>query len=159
MKNKRIDFSQKALNYCFLLLKFRPRSENEIYKKLKKKRFVEPVIKKVIFSLKEKGFIDDNSFAREWIESGIRKTLGLIRLKDELRQKGVADRIIEANIEKIRNNYSEEEVVSKVVKEQLNKLTDINLEKAKRRIYGYLFRRGFTSETIIDAINKLLNCA
>jgi len=153
--NKALNSTQKAKNYCLLLLKFRPRSEKEICNRLKKKKFSDTEIKEALSFLKGKGFIDDDSFAREWIESRIKKNLGIRRLKVELKQKGVDIRIIDANLEKIKKNYSEEEAVAKIAGAQLEKVKNTDLKKAKGRIYGYLLRRGFSPEIIIAALDKI----
>lgn len=155
MNNRNIDPLQKAKNYAFLLLKFRPRSEKEIYLRLKKKKFEERIIKEVLLFLKDKDFIDDNHFAKIWIESRIKRPLGLRRLKEELRIKGIDKEIIDNQIEEIKKNYSEEDVVSKIAKERLNKLKGIEPQKAKRRIFSYLSQRGFSPGVVIDVINQM----
>jgi SOS response regulatory protein OraA/RecX len=53
-----LDKRTKALNYARLLLKFRQRSEREIYQRLIAKEFPTPVIEEVIFFLKAKGLIE-----------------------------------------------------------------------------------------------------
>lgn len=155
MKNSESDLLEKAKNYCFLLLKFRLRSEKELYNRLKRKKFDEVIIEKILNLLKDKGFIDDNYLAAAWIESRIKKPLGLRRLRQELGLKGIDKQTIDIELEKIKNNYSEENVVSGLLREQLKKLKGIDPQKARRRIYAYLLRRGFSPETIINTMNQL----
>lgn len=154
MKNSESELFEKAKNYCFLLLKFRLRSEKELYQRLKKKKFDEVIIEKTLSFLKDKGFIDDNYFAAAWIESRIKKPLGLRRLRQELNIKGIDKQTIDTQIEKIKNNYSEESVVSQLVRERLKKLRGIDPQTVRRRIYGYLLRRGFSPETTVNIINN-----
>ena len=137
-----------------MLLKFRPRSEKEIYLRLKKKKFEERIIKEVLLFLKDKDFIDDNHFAKIWIESRIKRPLGLRRLKEELRIKGIPQEIIDSKIEEIKKSYSEEDVVSKMAKERLHKLKGVESQKAKRRVFAYILRRGFSPEIVIDVLNQ-----
>ena len=80
MQNIRVDQLQKAKNYAFLLLKFRPRSEKEISERLKRKKFDTAVIRETILFLKEKSFVDDSYFAKVWLESRIKRPLGLRKL-------------------------------------------------------------------------------
>lgn len=145
----------KAKNYCFLLLKYRVRSEKELYQRLKKKKFDAEIIKQTITFLKEKKFIDDNFFAKTWIESRIKKPLGIRRIREELKFKGVDKEIIESHIEEIKKSYCEQDLVTKIVTERLKRLKDIEPQKAKQRIFMYLVRRGFSPEVIIDVINQL----
>lgn len=138
-----------------MLLKFRPRSEKEITRRLKEKKFDEQAIKETIGFLKERGFIDDQSFARAWIESRVRKPLGLIRLRQELMIKGVDKKIIDAEIEAAEEDYIEPEIVKKIARERFKKLKGVQAQKARNRLYAYLLRRGYSSEIVIDALNKL----
>lgn len=153
--NKNKDLLQKTKNYAFLLLKFRLRSEKELYQRLKKKKFDDNVIKRTLSFLKDKGFIDDNIFTKTWIESRLKKPLGLRRLKQELKLKGIDKDIIDNQIEEIKKDYPEEDIVLELAKKRFNKLKGIEPNKAKRRIYAYLLQRGFSPEIIIDVVNQL----
>lgn len=155
MKNKNIDLFQTAKNYAFLLLKFRPRSEKELYQRLKKKRFDDSIINEVISFLKDRGFIDDNYFTKAWIESRLKKPLGFKKIEQELKFKGINKEIIDTQIQELKKNYSEEDIILKLAQEKFNKLKVLELKKAKRRVFTYLVRRGFSPEVVIDAINQL----
>ena len=155
MQNIRANQLQKAKNYAFLLLKFRPRSEKEISERLKIKKFDTEVIRKTILFLKEKSFLNDSYFAKVWLESRIKKPLGLKKLRLELRQKGVDKEIIDSQIEEISKGYCEKDIVLKLARVRLNSLKRIEPQKKKNRLYGYLMRRGFLPEQIIDVVNQL----
>ena len=145
---------QKARDYAFLLLKFRLRSEKELYERLRKKKFDEAVIKEVLVFLKERNFLDDNLFAKTWVESRLKKPFGLRRLTQELKLKGIDKEIIDNRIEETRKGYSEADIVERLAKARLKKLKNIDPRKAKMRVYGYLLRRGFSPEIVSDAINQ-----
>lgn len=150
------DLAAKARAYAFLLLKFRLRSEKELYLRLRKKKFEPRVIEQTISFLKEKGFINDRDFAKVWAESRIKNPFGLRRIRDELKLKGIDKAIIDAQISQIKEDYREEDIVLKIAEEKYKKLkTSLGPQKAKLRIYGYLMRRGFSPETIIEALRKL----
>jgi regulatory protein len=149
-----VNLSDKVKAYAFFLLKFRPRSEDEIRARLKKKRFDAKIIEETLSFLKEKGFIDDAYFARVWVESRIRKPLGIRRLKQELKLKGIDSGIIESQISEIKKSYPEDKIVSRLVEEKLDRLKGIDPQKAKKRVYSWLLRRGFSPEIIITAISN-----
>ena len=155
MQNIRADQLQKAKNCAFLLLKFRPRSEKEIGERLKRKKFDNEVIQEVLFFLKEKCFIDDSSFAKAWLEARLKRPLGLRKIRQELKEKGISKEIIDSQIEELTKGYCEEKVVLKVAKNRLNRLKGIQPQKKKNRLYAYLVRRGFLPEQIIDVVNQL----
>jgi len=141
--------------YAFFLLKFRLRSEKELYERLKKKKFPEGEIKKVIAFLKDKKFIDDRAFVKAWVNSRLRQLVGLKRIRQELRQKGIAKEAIEDKLSEVKSDYSESEIVVNLATDRLRKLKDVDPQKAKSRVYGYLIRRGFSPDIVIDTLNKL----
>lgn len=137
-----------------MLLKFRLRSENEIRQRLKKKKFDADIIEMALSFLKDEGFIDDNYFAKTWIESRIKKPLGIKRLKAELSIKGINKAIIDTQINEIKKSYSEEDIVRGITRDRLNKLKGIDPQKTKKRVYAYLLRRGFSPEVVIDVLTQ-----
>jgi len=152
--NKRTESFDKARDYAFFLLKFRLRSENELAQRLKLKKFPEESVKEVISFLREKKFIDDNVFAKAWINSRLKRPLGLRRIKQELRQKGVDKEIIEEQSSGVKD-YSEAGTVLDLAKRRLNILKGTDQVIAKRRVYAFLLRRGFSPEIVIDTLNQL----
>jgi regulatory protein len=146
---------QKALNYAFLLLKFRLRSEKELYERLRKKKFDERIIRNALSFLKEKGFINDNYFAKAWIEWRIKKPLGIRKIKEELKLKGIDKEIIDSQIRKIKEIYREEDIVSKLAGLRISKLKGVEPYKAKQRVYAYLIRRGFSPDIVMDVVSQL----
>jgi regulatory protein len=147
---------QKAKEYAFLLLKFRLRTEKELADRLKKKKFSEALIKETIEFLKEKKFINDKQFAKLWIESRLKKSLGLRRIKNELRIKGIGKEIIDNSLTEAQEGYSEDETIQDIVRRKIEQLKGIEPQKAKQRIYAYLVRRGFSSQAIAEAVSRIV---
>lgn len=155
VKTKNIDFLQKAKEYSFLLLRYRLRSEKEIYARLKQKKFPEEIIREVLTFLKAKRFIDDELFAKAWTDSRLKSRLGLRRIKEELKLKGISKEIIDSCFGRLKQDYSEDKTVSELAKVRFSKLKGVEPIKAKNRVYAYLMRRGFSPEIIIDTLNEI----
>ena len=155
MNKKNADSLEKAKGYAFLLLKFRQRSEKELEQRLKRKKFSEEIIRKTVEFLREKEFLNDNLFAKSWIESRIKRPFGLRRIKEELKDKGLDKQIIEEKISEVKESYSEEAVVEQLARMRLGKLKGIEAFAARRRVYAYLIRRGFSPEVVTEVINQL----
>ncbi|MFH1440710.1 MAG: regulatory protein RecX [Candidatus Omnitrophota bacterium] len=156
VSNTKPEAVQKAIKYCALLLKSRPRSEKELTDKLKKKSFNDIDIAQTLDFLKKNTLINDQLLAQDWIESQIKKHFGIKKIVLKLKSKGIDEQIIKNQIQKIETGYSEEKAVVIIAKEQLNKLKNLDSEKAKSRVYGYLLRRGFSQEIITDVLEKLI---
>ncbi len=148
------DQFEKAKNYAFLLLKYRPRSEREMIARLKRKNFEEKTIFKAISFLKEKKFLDDNYFTSAWINSRLKKPYGFRRIKQELTFKGIDQETIDKQAESCAAGYREEEVVKELAEKAFIKVKSVEPAKARARVYAYLMRRGFSPETIISVINS-----
>ncbi len=147
----------KAKNYSFLLLKMRMRSESEIAERLKMKEFGPEVIDKTLEYLREKNLINDNEFAKSWIEERKRKSLGLRKIANELRAKGIKNQVIEKQIGSAKPEYNESEMIRKIAEKKLDKLKDIDPQVASSRVYAYLLRRGFPAQAVEDTIEGLMH--
>ena len=149
------DPAAKARGYAFLLLEFRSRSEKEIVERLKKKKFSPQVIRETVLFLKAKDFIDDHYFARAWVDSRRLRNFGPRRIRQELKLKGVASDIIEQQLDAGLDNYSEKNIVEKLIQNKLRRAKGLEPQKAKRRVYAYLLRRGFSADVVLEALNQL----
>lgn len=137
------------------LFKFRPRSEFEIRSKLKDKGFGGEVIDQTVFYFQKLGVIDDTVFAKGWIQSRLNKPFGIRRIKEELKLKGVDSEIIATRLDEAKTNYDEIEAVQKTVEKRLKSYRNLNPQQKKQRLFGYLSRRGFSSESIYKTLKQL----
>jgi regulatory protein len=147
--------SLKIKEYAFLLLKYRLRSEAELCQRLKKKKFPEDEIKKLLSFLRQKGFVDDESFARAWINARLRQPLGLRRIRQELKLKGIPKDIAEDKILEASRGYCESKIVEELARDKLERLSKVEPVKARNRVYAYLIRRGFSADKVMDALNSI----
>lgn len=95
--------------------------------------------------LVEKGHIDDEKFARYWLENrNQRKGSSLRKLKAELMQKGVASDIIEAATSESDRTDSDE--LAKIIAKKRSKYPD------EEKLKAYLARQGFRYDDITEAL-------
>ncbi len=154
-KEQDVLFSKaKAIVYRFF--KFRIRSQQEIIAKLKDKAFDSAIIDQVIVFFKKAGLIDDEVFAKAWIVSRLAKPIGIKRIRQELKEKGVADEIVIGQIAKLTKDYDEFEAVQKISQQRMKIYQKLDQTTQHRRLENYLLRRGFSTETVYKII-KLLN--
>ena len=150
-----------ALNYCLM----RPHSEKEIRdylwkktlnRKLKNRKTGEFYEKKgvsklsvdqVLDRLIEKKYINDEKFARFWVENrNQRKGSSIKKLKSELFSKGVSSEIIEQILSESSRNDGEE--IQKIIAKKAKKYTD------EKKLIAYLARQCFSFDEIKRAILK-----
>src|SRR5215208_3659752 len=83
------DEQARAFEAAAGFLSYRPRSEREVRDRLKKREFPEPTIERVIERLKSLKLLDDDAFARYWVEQRqSHRPRGGRLLSLELRRKG-----------------------------------------------------------------------
>jgi len=138
------DEKQKAFQRCLHYLQYRPRSRAEIIAYLEKKDFSGPAVKNALSRLESYGYIDDEAFARMWIESRCRsRPRGEFALRYELRQKGVN----EAIIDRMLADFEETGPAWRAVAPRLSAWAKLDRTELKQKFYQYLNRRGFSWET------------
>ena len=144
-------FYNKALEF----LSYRPRSEKEVRDKLATKKVEPDIIGKIISKLKEKKFIDDEEFAKGWIESRLRfkpRSSRLIKL--ELKQKGIDPEIIN-NLQLTIN--SDLESAKKLVEKRIERLKNLPKQEIYQKLGRFLASKGFNWDTIKKSIDGILN--
>ena len=146
-------------NLALRFLSYRTRSEKEVREKLKLKQAEPGIIEKVISKLKEKRFINDEEFARQWIENRERfkpRSLRLIKL--ELRQKGIEGEILEKVIQDLDfNSESELEQAKKLVEKRIDKVRDLPKQEIYQKLGRFLASKGFNWDTVKKAIDEVLD--
>jgi regulatory protein len=149
----------KFYNQALHFLSYRTRSEKEIRDKLKTKQVDSQIIEKIIAKLKEKKFINDEEFARQWIENRNRfkpRSQRLIRM--ELKQKGISDEILEAVIhDKSLLANSDLEQAKKLTEKRIGKLKGLSKQEIYEKLGRYLATKGFNWNTIKKAIDEILD--
>lgn len=137
---------QRALTVSLKLLSLRARSEKEIIDNLGKKQFSNDTVSKVLGLLKKDGLIDDMAFAKWWIEQRQEfRPKGTLALKDELKQKGIREEIIEEAIESLVDDLKS---ATDVIKRKWRKFERLKGDEYKKKVSDFLYRRGFSWKTI-----------
>ena len=131
---------EKAIKYVFVSKK----TEYEVRNRLKKYRFDEDVIEKVIISLKENKYIDDNDYIDAYLRQSMRLlNYSLYEIKQKLLQKGLKKDIIEKKLTKLKDLNYENKVVEKLLLTKCKLMDDLKQKQ-------YLYRRGFVKIYIED---------
>lgn len=149
----------EALDRAFSYLSHRSRSRSELERYLRRKGYEEGVVGRVLERCEELGYVDDRSFAAAYVRDRIRlKPRGVRRLRAELRRKGVAPEVAEEGIESAfrESGVTERELLERAARKRWRALRDEDSRTARRRLYGYLRRRGFPGYGIREVVDELL---
>lgn len=139
----------KAQDTALQYIGFQMRTAFQVRQKLQDKEYAENVIEEVMTFLLKYKYVDDEDYCRRYIRQRQRLSpRGAYALKAELRQKGVADSIIEKAVDE--SGLDEIEAACRLIAKKCRRLENID-EKSKKRLWGFLQRRGFSYDIIKEA--------
>lgn len=142
------DEIEKAYQNTLAYLSYRARTRQEIEQYLQKKEAPEDVIAQVVDRLIRQGYLNDAEFGRMWVENRTQlNPKGKQALRYELRQKGIGS----GEIEEALTDLNEDDLAWQAVAKQLKRWQSLDEFSFRKKITGYLARRGFNYETI-DAV-------
>lgn len=137
-------------------MRFRPRSIKEMAQRLKQKGHRGFIIAQVIKDLEEKKFLDDKTFAKLWVGDRITlKPTGKSLLVKELKAKGVSEKIIDEVLEEYKDAYDEYEIAKALALKRSERLKGLEEDKAVKRLFDFLSRRGFSHNTIWKVLKEV----
>ncbi len=149
---------KKYLLLSYRFLGFRSRSEKEIRDHLKEKKAPEEMIERVLTRLKEQRFVNDTAFAQQWVESRSRvKPRSQFILRMELKQKGIAEDIIESVLQKAEGEGQSDSMQAKTLAEKhIKKYRGLGKREMYQKLGGVLARKGFSWTVSKKAIDEVL---
>lgn len=137
------------------LLKTRPRSKYEARTRLRQKGFSNTVIEQVIEMAEANGLLDDEAFAKLWIEErALLKPKGRQALEQELREKGIDREIISKLLKE--SSLDEYAAARQLIEERLSRYRFENPQDRERKLSAFLRRRGFSFQLINKILKELL---
>ncbi|MBI2039975.1 RecX family transcriptional regulator [Candidatus Microgenomates bacterium] len=153
----------KLMERMYRLWNIRPRSEKEVRNYLRslsfkrkvkdKEEISEVVVELLIQKLRQKGMVDDEKFAKEWVRSKrISKYKGNRAITAELLQKGVDRNII---IEALKGDGNQTELAESALERKASKWKNLDSMEFRKKAYEFLMRRGFEYEVVKEVVENL----
>jgi regulatory protein len=138
---QRDDERQRAYTKALHFLGFRARSQAEIEQYLREKACPPPVIEEVVQRLLAEKYLDDQAFARLWVDNREQTRPRSSRaLRYELRQKGVDDTVINDLVDTVDDDAA----AWAAVEPKLARWKALEQQEFFKKLSGFLARRGFT---------------
>jgi len=147
------DAKEMAMQRALHFLSYRPRSVEEVRKNLRKHEISEAVIDDAVERLQRNGLLGDAAFAQAWVEN--RSTFrprGKRALQMELRQKGLADDLIQ---ETLNETVNEEALALEAARKYVRKLSGLDWQEFRKKLGGFLARRGFGYDVIAPVLRQV----
>ncbi len=144
------DEAAKAKQKAYDLLARRLHARAELARKLEQRGFSKECIDSTLGDLQESGYIDDEAFAKAWIESRA-QTRGKRLLAAELMKKGVPREVIDS----VLSNVSEEGSLTKLALQRAPRYATLPPQIARQKLTAYLMGRGYSYSEIASTLDVL----
>ena len=149
----------EAVNAALSCLAYRPRSRVELQRHLRRKGHAEGPVQAAISRCERLGYIDDGAFALSFVRDRIRfRPSGRRRLLSELRSRGVSAEDADAALDEAFREFgfSEQDLLRQSAARRVRALQSVERSTARRRLTGYLLRRGFAGADVRSIVDELL---
>lgn len=136
-----------------------PRTRRQLEDRLRDRGCEPQVATRVLDRMSEVGLVDDEAYVEMFVRSR-QETKGLAAgaLRHELRQKGIADDIVEAALEEI-DPEREKEQARALVARRMRSVRGLDREVQTRRLASFLARKGYgpglSYQVIREALDEL----
>ncbi|MBI3615220.1 MAG: regulatory protein RecX [Candidatus Omnitrophica bacterium] len=147
---------ERARAQALLLLKFRPRSESELRRRLTSKRVDPAVLDSLLVELKKKDLVNDEKFARYFAgERMASKPMSRRALVMDLKAKGVSSDVALQAVGQSVGEQDEFQTARELALRRVAHLKGVGKEALQRRLAGFLARRGFSSEVVYKVVREV----
>lgn len=146
---------KQACKKAMRLLERMDRTEKGLMERLIQAGFSQKTAEYAVAYVKDYGYLDDFRYAHNYISYRIHEK-SRQRIFQELLQKGIDRETAEKAWEETSDleEPDEREILKKTVKKKYTPGTELD-EKAMRRLYGFLLRRGFRSCDISAVLEEM----
>jgi regulatory protein len=150
---KEADTLEKAKQKALGFIAYRPRSVQEVQRRLKRAGLDEEASATIVSDLRAAGLLDDESFSKAWVESRLGASPRSKRMIAwELRQKGVSEAAIAAATGEVDDDASAYQLALK----RWPKVKGLQpAGERRRKLTEHLARYGFSFDTIRDTVERL----
>jgi regulatory protein len=141
------------------LLSFRARSESELERRLVRAGHSPSAAASALRRCRELGYVDDRAFALAHVRDRLRlRPKGRRALRSELLRKGVDGDLAEAAIDEAfaEGGLDEIDLARRLADKRVKALGNLETEVARRRLGGYLVRRGFPPPVVRSVVGEAL---
>lgn len=126
--------------------------------RLRRKGFPEGITETVLAELTKTGLVDDARFAAYFVSQAVSsKPVGRRALTHHLRALGVGSELAAQAVERGTAGQDELELARALASERLPRMKDVKPEAVRRRLFGFLSRRGFSSEVAYRVVRELIS--
>jgi len=147
-----------AYNYALNLLAARPYASRALHRKLIQKKYSAADADDVIRRLLDNSLLNDERFAEQYARSKMLSTgASKRRLTQDLYRKGIKGDVATIAIANVidQDEIDPAAVIERVARKKLAQLGNLEPAVLRRRLFGFLARRGYDVDEIKRVVSRL----
>ena len=152
-KSENEKLEQRAKNVLLHQLSRSMKTRFQLAEILKKREIPDDIAELALDRFTEAQLIDDGVFAAAYVRTRLENGRSVSAIRGELRRKGVAQDLIEAQLEGV-DSEREQEIANRLAANRYSRMLNLDAEVRKRRLLGFLQRRGFSQSIAYRAISN-----
>lgn len=143
--------------YLIRLLGRRDHASHELRLKGIKKGYDYEILDQIIAELEDKNYINNYAFAKKYAHDKFRfNNWGPNKIKAELSKKKIGKSTIAQVLDEEFDQQSKIETINELIEKKKPSLLRTDPEKRRKKIFDYLFRKGYHSQIILNQIDQLM---
>ena len=152
-KSENEKLEQRAKNVLLHQLSRSMKTRFQLQEILKKREIPDEIAQLALDRFTEAQLIDDAVFAAAYVRTRLENGRSVSAIRGELHRKGVAQELIEAELVGVDSDR-EQEIANKLAANRYSRMLNLEAEVRKRRLLGFLQRRGFSQSIAYRAISN-----
>lgn len=145
--------------YALNLLAARAYTERNLRRKLAQRGFSAGESDETIERLKEKGYVDDARYAAEFARQRLVVAGASVRrVEQDLAKKGISREVARGATEQILEEEPVDTIsaIERIAKKRLLSAGDLESHVLRRRVFGFLARKGYGIDDINAVLDRLI---
>jgi regulatory protein len=150
--------AEDAYRAAVRLLAARPRAVQEIVRRLRQKKMAPQAAAEAVGRLEAAGLLDDGEFARSFARSRAERGYGPMRILADLAARGVDRRVAEVAVGEVTAASESDRMaeIEALARKRAGQMAGLPADVRKRRVAGYLMRRGYPGPEIRRVLARLV---
>lgn len=144
---------KRAKLRCMNLLQSRDYTEKQLEEKLRQGEYPAHCIDEAVSYVKSYGYINDRNYAKTYIEYHIEER-SKTRIETDLLRKGISKELIREVFEELKESgieQNETDMISVLLQKKGYQTGSATVDE-RQKMYGFLYRKGFSSDAIAKAL-------
>ncbi len=147
-----------AYNKAIECLARAPRSTKDLTRWLLEREYTAEDVAAAIEKLTARGLLNDAQFAVLFTRSRmLNRGMSRLRIQLELAKRGIARDLVDAAITEVMadESFDERAMVEAAATKKFRSLAKLDPEVQKRRLYGFLARKGYPGNLVRETVERL----